>query len=186
MVKSPESWSFFNKTVLEVLKTCWQNVHDQYFLILRVVFEFMDRNGLEEGRELLIDFDKRGGVVPAVVQDIADGRILMLAYVNRQALETTLEKGMATFWSTSRNELWTKGETSGDFLKIIEIYVDCDQDALIYRVNPQSGGACHTRDPESGRTRASCFYRKLNQADGSLQSVWSFAIHEKRNYYSFG
>jgi phosphoribosyl-AMP cyclohydrolase len=129
----------------------------------------MDKGELEEGRELLIDFAKRGGVVPAVVQDIADGRILMLAYVNRQALDTTLEKGMATFWSTSRNELWTKGETSGDYLKIIDIYVDCDQDALIYRVEPQGSGACHTRNPVSGKTRVSCFYRKLNLTDGRLQ-----------------
>jgi phosphoribosyl-AMP cyclohydrolase len=129
----------------------------------------MDRDWLEEGRELCIDFAKRGGVVPAVVQDVADGRILMLAYVNRQALEVSLEKGMATFWSTSRDELWTKGETSGDYLKIIDIYIDCDQDALIFRVAPQGGGACHTRHPESGQTRSSCFYRKLNLANGSLQ-----------------
>ncbi|MCD6186873.1 MAG: phosphoribosyl-AMP cyclohydrolase [Desulfuromusa sp.] len=121
----------------------------------------MDKKILEEGTKLLIDFKKRGGLIPAVVQDVADGRILMLAYVNPEALETTLEKGMATFWSTSRNELWTKGETSGDFLKIVEILTDCDQDALIYRVEPQGGGACHTRDPESGKTRSSCFYRKF-------------------------
>ncbi len=61
---------------------------------------------------------------------------------------------MATFWSTSRNELWTKGETSGDFLKIIDIYIDCDQDALIYRVEPQGGGACHTRIRRRGQTSA--------------------------------
>ena len=130
----------------------------------------MDKKMLEEGSELRIDFDKRGGFVPAVVQDVADGRILMVAYVNRLAWETTLEKGMATFWSTSRNELWTKGETSGDFLKIVDIYTDCDQDALIYRVEPQGGGACHTRDPHSGRTRSSCFYRKLRLSDASLQA----------------
>lgn len=129
----------------------------------------MDKKVLEEGNELLIEFDKRGGLVPTVVQDVADGRILMLAYVNPQALQTTLEKGMATFWSTSRNELWTKGETSGDFLKIVDIYTDCDQDALVYRVEPQGGGACHTKDPQSGRTRSSCFYRRLNLSDGSLQ-----------------
>jgi phosphoribosyl-AMP cyclohydrolase len=129
----------------------------------------MDRGRLEEGRKLCIDFAKRGGVVPTVVQDVADGRILMLAYVNRQALEVSLEKGMATFWSTSRDELWTKGETSGDYLKIVDIYIDCDQDALIYRVEPQGGGACHTRNPESGKTRSSCFYRKLNLTNGSLQ-----------------
>ncbi len=130
----------------------------------------MEKKKLEEGNELCVDFDKRGGFVPAVVQDVADGRILMLAYVNQQALQTTLEKGMATFWSTSRNELWTKGETSGDYLKIVDIYTDCDQDALIYRVEPQGGGACHTRDPQSGRTRSSCFYRKLNLSEGSLQA----------------
>jgi len=128
----------------------------------------MDKKQLEEGNELGIDFAKRGGFVPAVVQDAKDGRVLMLAYVNAEAFATTLEKGMATFWSTSRNELWTKGETSGDFLKIVEILTDCDQDALIYRVEPQGGGACHTKSPQTGKTRESCFYRKLDLASRKL------------------
>ena len=131
----------------------------------------MDKKVLEEGTELLIDFDKRGGLIPAVVQDVTDGRILMVAYVNELALRTTFEKGMATFWSTSRDELWTKGETSGDFLKIIDIFTDCDQDALIYQVEPQGGGACHTKDPETGKTRETCFYRKIDLGDKSLQMV---------------
>jgi len=131
----------------------------------------MDKKQLEEGTELGIDFVKRGGLVPAVVQDVKDGRVLMLAYVNAEAFATTLKKGMATFWSTSRNELWTKGETSGDFLKIVEILTDCDQDALIYRVEPQGGGACHTKNPETGKTRESCFYRKLDLAEGMLVSA---------------
>jgi len=131
----------------------------------------MDKKVLEEGTELLIDFDKRGGLIPAVVQDVTDGRILMVAYVNELALRTTFEKGMATFWSTSRDELWTKGETSGDFLKIIDIFTDCDQDALIYQVEPQGGGACHTKDPETGKTRETCFYRKIDLGDESLQMV---------------
>ena len=131
----------------------------------------MDKKVLEEGTELLINFDKRGGLIPAVVQDITDGRILMVAYVNELALRTTFEKGMATFWSTSRDELWTKGETSGDFLKIIDIFTDCDQDALIYQVEPQGGGACHTKDPETGKTRETCFYRKVNLGDKSLQML---------------
>ena len=131
----------------------------------------MDKKVLEEGTELLIDFDKRGGLIPAVVQDATDGRILMVAYVNELALRTTFEKGMATFWSTSRDELWTKGETSGDFLKIVGIFTDCDQDALIYQVEPQGGGACHTKDPETGKTRETCFYRKVNLGDKSLQMV---------------
>ncbi len=131
----------------------------------------MDKILLEEGTELLIDFGKRGGLVPTVVQDVRDGSILMLAYVNDVALETTLSKGMATFWSTSRNALWTKGETSGDYLKIVEILTDCDQDALIYRVEPQGAGACHTRDPETGQTRASCFYRQVDLNDRTLKKV---------------
>ena len=122
----------------------------------------MDKKDLEEGTELAVCFDKRGGLVPCVVQDVRNNQILMLAYVNEQALITTFDKGMATFWSTSRNELWTKGETSGDFLKIVEIFTDCDQDALIYRVEPQGSGACHTRDPASGATRESCFYRSVD------------------------
>ena len=131
----------------------------------------MDKKVLEEGTELLIDFDKRGGLIPAVVQDVADGRILMVAYVNELALRTTFEKGMATFWSTSRDELWTKGETSGDFLKIVDIFTDCDQDALIYQVEPQGGGACHTKDSETGKTRETCFYRKVDLGDKSLKMV---------------
>lgn len=131
----------------------------------------MDKKVLEEGSELTVDFVKRGGLVPAVVQDVADGRILMLAYVNELALKTTFEKGMATFWSTSRDELWTKGETSGDFLKIVEILTDCDQDALVYRVEPQGGGACHTRSPETGQTRETCFYRKVDLQDQTLKMI---------------
>jgi len=126
-------------------------------------------NLLEESKELLIDFDKRGGFVPAIVQEVGDGNILMQAYVNKAALKKTLSSGMATFWSTSRDELWTKGETSGDFLKIIEILTDCDQDALIYRVKRQGAGACHTRDPSSNSPRKSCFYRRINLANGDLE-----------------
>ena len=109
----------------------------------------MDKHSIEEGTELALDFLKRGGLLPCVVQNVADGDILMLAYVNQEAVDATMEKGMATFWSTSRNELWTKGETSGDFLKIVEILTDCDQDALIYKVTMQGQGACHTKHPET-------------------------------------
>jgi phosphoribosyl-AMP cyclohydrolase len=128
----------------------------------------LDKKELEEGQCLAINFAKRGGLVPAVVQDVHNGRILMIAYVNQEAFDMTLQRGMATFWSTSRNELWTKGETSGDFLKIIDVLVDCDQDALIYRVEPQGAGACHTKDPDRGAARKSCFYRKVELAEGTL------------------
>ena len=128
----------------------------------------MDKQQLEEGTELALDYVKRDGFLPCIVQNVADGRILMLGYVNQLALDTTLEKGMATFWSTSRNELWTKGETSGDFLKIVEVLTDCDQDALVYRVEPQGQGACHTKDPNTGEARKSCFYRTLDLSTGKL------------------
>lgn len=131
----------------------------------------MDKKQLEEGSDLTIDFVKRGGLVPCVVQDVSDGRILMLAYVNEPALTTTFDKGMATFWSTSRNELWIKGETSGDFLKIIEVLTDCDQDALVYRVEVQGSGACHTKDPAGGGARKSCFYRKVDLATQTLTGL---------------
>jgi phosphoribosyl-AMP cyclohydrolase len=131
----------------------------------------MDKKMLEEGSELQIDFAKRGGLVPAVAQDVRDGRILMLGYVNQEAFAATLDKGLATFWSTSRNELWTKGETSGDYLKIVEILTDCDQDALVYRVKPQGGGACHTKDPHSGMARQSCFYRRVDPKQSSLKML---------------
>ncbi|MDH4183969.1 MAG: phosphoribosyl-AMP cyclohydrolase [Nitrospinota bacterium] len=124
---------------------------------------------LEEGTTLDINFEKRGGLVPGVAQDIRDGSILMLGYVNQQALETTLRLGMATFWSTSRNELWTKGATSGDYLKLVKILVDCDQDALVYVVEPQGSGACHTKDPKSGSARKSCFYRRVNLQTKALE-----------------
>lgn len=122
----------------------------------------MDKKDIEEGKTLDIDFEKRGGLIPAVVQDVRDGWILMVAYVNQEALTETIKSGMATFWSTSRNELWKKGDTSGDYLKIERIFVDCDQDALLYVVEPQGKGACHTKDPESGDARASCFYRLVD------------------------
>ncbi|MHC4886688.1 MAG: phosphoribosyl-AMP cyclohydrolase [Planctomycetota bacterium] len=131
----------------------------------------MDKKEIEEGSDLAINFEKRDGFVPCVVQDKGNGQILMLAYVNREAFEETLNCGMATFWSTSRNELWTKGKTSGDFLKMVDIYTDCDQDALVYVVEPQGQGACHTKDPDSGTARRSCFYRKVNENKDGLASL---------------
>lgn len=131
----------------------------------------MNDKTLEEGSALSIDFEKRGRLVPAVVQHADDGRVLMLAYVNQEALDRTLECGLATFWSTSRNAIWTKGETSGDLLAIVEILVDCDQDALVYRVRPRGAGACHTTSPHTGRARASCFYRHIDPASHTLHHL---------------
>ncbi|MEM7672732.1 MAG: phosphoribosyl-AMP cyclohydrolase [Verrucomicrobiota bacterium] len=136
----------------------------------------MSVNLLEEGSSLQLDFGKLTKVVacgqdviPAVVQNAETGDVLMVGYVNQLALETARECGLATFWSTSRNELWIKGSTSGDTLKIVEIRVNCEQNSVLYRAIPQGAGVCHTRDAE-GNHRSSCYYRKL-ESNGTLSFV---------------
>ena len=119
------------------------------------------QNNIEEGTRLMPQFEKRGGLLPVAVQDTSTGRIIMLASVNEEALNKTLETGLATFWSTSRNQIWTKGETSGDYLKIDEILIDCDQDALVYKVTLAGLGVCHTFN-QYGEHRKACFYRTVN------------------------
>ena len=125
------------------------------------------RKPLEEGAELTLDFSKLAKVaacsqpvMPVAVQDARTKDVLIVAYVNEAALNHTLKTGNATFWSTSRNELWEKGATSGDTLRVTEIRVNCEQNSLLYLVKPQGKGACHTKTTD-GRTRASCYYRAL-------------------------
>jgi phosphoribosyl-AMP cyclohydrolase len=101
-----------------------------------------------------IRFDKQG-LIPTIVQDRADGTVLMLGYMNRRSLEITLEKNMVTFWSRSRQELWTKGETSGNFLELQEIYCDCDRDTLLIKAVAK-GPTCHTG-------KRSCFSWKMSR-----------------------
>lgn len=129
-----------------------------------------DPKWLEEGSELLLDFDKlkkvarsRKSVLPVAVQDAGSKEILLIAYANEDALRHTMERGVATFWSTSRNELWIKGATSGDTLEIVEIRVNCEQNSLLYIVKPLGEGACHTRGADR-RARSSCFYRRIQDA----------------------
>ena len=90
-----------------------------------------------------IDFEKCGGLVPAIIQDAQTKNVLMLGYMNQEALDKTLETKKVTFWSRSRNCLWTKGETSGNFLHLIDIRIDCDNDTLLVKANPD-GPTCHT------------------------------------------
>ena len=118
-------------------------------------------DGKEKGLELAIQFAKRGGLVPTVIQDETTKEVLILGYANQQALDKTRETGLATLWSTSRNKLWTKGEESGDYLEVRQILVDCDQDAMIYLVKKKGTGACHTKN-EAGQRRGTCFYRKID------------------------
>jgi len=125
-------------------------------------------NELEEGLNLNPQFTKRGGLLPVAVQETSTGQLLMLASVNKEALEKTLNTKMATFWSTSRKALWTKGETSGDFLKVDKILIDCDQDALVYQVTLLGDGVCHTYNMK-GKHRKACFYREFNLQKNKLQ-----------------
>ena len=90
-----------------------------------------------------IDFDKLQGIVPAVIQDAVTNKVLMLGFMNREAYEKTVQTGLVTFWSRTRNCLWTKGETSGNVLRVVKILNDCDNDTLLIKVNP-AGPVCHT------------------------------------------
>jgi len=92
---------------------------------------------------MTIDFEKSGGLVPAVVQDAKTKTVLMLGYMNKEAYEKTVATGKVTFWSRSRNCLWTKGETSGHYLNLVSIQSDCDNDTLLVKANP-TGAVCHT------------------------------------------
>lgn len=125
---------------------------------------------LEEGTQQLLQFDKRGGLLPVAVQETSTGQILMLASINQEAFDKTIKTGLATFWSTSRNQLWTKGETSGDSLKIDNILVDCDQDAIVYQVTLLGNGVCHTYD-SNDKHRKACFYRELNIEENRLEFI---------------
>jgi phosphoribosyl-ATP pyrophosphohydrolase/phosphoribosyl-AMP cyclohydrolase len=107
----------------------------------------------KENTGINIDWSKNP-LIPTVVQEHQTGEVLMLAYVNEEALQLTFSKGYAHYYSRSRNALWLKGETSGNLQKVLEVRVDCDNDALLYIVRQQGGGACHTGE-------RSCFYRKV-------------------------
>lgn len=97
------------------------------------------------------------GLIAAIAQDHKTGEVLMLAWMNAEALAATLETGKATYWSRSRGELWIKGESSGASQKVVEVRIDCDQDAVLMKVR-QTGGACHTGRP-------SCFYRSVKNGE---------------------
>ena len=90
-----------------------------------------------------IDFEKMGGLIPAIIQDSATSKVLMLGFMNEEAYTKTKETGMVTFFSRTRNTLWTKGETSGHFLKVVSVLIDCDNDTLLIKANP-AGPVCHT------------------------------------------
>jgi phosphoribosyl-AMP cyclohydrolase len=124
----------------------------------------------EHTAELLLDFGPDGRtLLPVVTQDARTKDVLILAFVNREAFEETRRSGFATYWSRSRNELWKKGLTSGDMLKVEEIRINCEQNSLVYLVTPQGKGACHAKRAD-GLPHATCYYRRI-RPDGALEPV---------------
>jgi phosphoribosyl-AMP cyclohydrolase len=120
--------------------------------------------------ELLIDFGvDNQKLLPVVTQDFTTKEVLILSFVNKEAFDETRRSGYATYWSRSRNELWKKGLTSGDMLKIEEIRINCEQNSLLYLVTPEGKGACHAKK-EDGLPYKSCYYRKINDKD-SLEVI---------------
>jgi phosphoribosyl-AMP cyclohydrolase len=118
------------------------------------------------------NFEKGNGLVPAIIQDYHTGKILMLGFLNKLAWEKTLETGLVHFYSRTRDKLWLKGETSGHYLVLKEIYVDCDEDTLLFKVEPK-GPVCH-------EGYMSCFYRKLE--NGKLKIVEKKLYHPEEVY----
>lgn len=133
-------------------------------------------NALEEGKELQLDFNKLAkvakncpDVLPVAVQHADTGDVILVAYVNETALKRAIETRTAVFWSTSRNELWEKGKTSGELFDLLEIRVNCEQNSLVYVVKPRRGNICHTKN-QKGEPR-NCYYRRLNFAAMELENL---------------
>ena len=131
---------------------------------------------LEEGSALQIDFKKLArvaegspDVVPVAVQNADTHEVILVAYANQQALDHSIETRTATFWSTSRQELWIKGATSGETFELLEVRVNCEQNSLYYLVRPRRGGICHTNN-QAGEPR-NCYYRTLNFETGELENL---------------
>lgn len=122
---------------------------------------------LEEGTRLALDFSKIAkvakvcpDVIPVAVQDADTKEVILIAYTNERAMKVAMATRTAVFWSTSRNELWEKGKTSGETFELIDILVNCEQNSLVYTVRPRRGGICHTKNT-AGQAR-NCYYRRVN------------------------
>jgi phosphoribosyl-AMP cyclohydrolase len=121
-----------------------------------------------------LDFEKGEGLLPAIVQEFRTDKVLMLAYINRASWDKTLETGEAHYWSRSRREIWHKGGTSGHVQKIKEIYVDCDNDTVLFRVEQVGGAACHTG-------YETCFHKQVGR-DRSITIVGERIFDPERVY----
>jgi phosphoribosyl-AMP cyclohydrolase len=121
-----------------------------------------------------IDFSKGGGLVPVIVQDHETNEVLMMAYMNEDSLKKTLEVKKACFYSRSRQKFWLKGETSGNFQEVKDIYFDCDNDTILLKVNQIGGAACHTG-------HKSCFYKQVTD-DDNIKEVGELVFDPKEVY----
>ena len=120
--------------------------------------------------EFQVDFGPDGQkLLPVVTQDFTTKDVLILSFINKEALEETLRSGYATYWSRSRNELWKKGLTSGDMLRVNEVRINCEQNSFLFLVTPEGKGACHAKK-ENGNPYTSCYYRKLTD-NGDLEVI---------------
>ena len=133
-------------------------------------------NPIEEGTELQLDFGKLKrlsstcpGVLPVTIQNADTGEVILLAYTNAQAFHLAMKERRLIMWSTSRNELWEKGKTSGETFDIVEARVNCEQNSLLYRVRPRRSGICHTRN-RNGQPR-NCFYRRIHPDTLTLENM---------------
>jgi len=133
-------------------------------------------NKLEEGTDLQLDFNKlenavagSPGIIPVAVQHADTLEVILVAYANEQALQKAIETKTAVFWSTSRNELWEKGKTSGEMFDLVDVRVNCEQNSLVYMVRPRRGAICHTKNAQ-GEPR-NCYYRRLNFETGKLENL---------------
>ena len=121
----------------------------------------------------MVDFEKAGGLVPAIAQDAQTGEVLMLAWMNRDAYEETLRTGRACYFSRSRNKLWRKGEESGNVQEVRGVYIDCDADTILLKVNQVGGAACH-------EGYKSCFFRKV---EGDKLQVQGERVFDPKQVY---
>jgi phosphoribosyl-AMP cyclohydrolase len=133
-------------------------------------------DSIEECNELRLDFEKLAkaiskcpDIIPVAVQDVETREIILIAYTNKEAMQKCVETRIATFWSTSRNELWIKGQSSRNTFELVEIRVNCEQNALVYIVRSNREGICHTRNSQ-GIAR-NCYYRSLNLDTSSLDFI---------------
>ena len=133
-------------------------------------------NHLEEGEALKLDFakiakiaGKCGDVIPVAIQNADTLEVVLVAYTNELAFRKSMDTRTLVLWSTSRGELWEKGKTSGETFELVEVFVNCEQNSLVYKVRPRRGGICHTKN-RAGEPR-NCYYRRINLDTLALENV---------------